>query len=241
MTITSRQAFRIVAGVCMSALLAAGSGGGRAGVVSAGTRVIYDAQETEVTLKLQNEGSLPALVQTWIDHGQTQQAPSALDVPFVVPPPIARIDPAKAQTLRIAYTGEPLPQDRESVFWLNVLEVPPKPGAADGDTNKLQLAFHSRIKLFFRPPNLKGNARDAPAAVTWRLVDANGKPGVEAYNPSAYHVSLIRVEVTSGNGQTVGDDGGMIGPGEHRTFPLAGWQTVQTAQQVHYTSLNDLG
>ena len=54
-------------------------------------------------------------------------------------------------------------------------------------------------------------------------------------------MSLIRVEVTSGNGQTVGDDGGMIGPGEHRTFPLAGWQTVQTAQQVHYTSLNDLG
>jgi P pilus assembly chaperone PapD len=128
------------------------------------------------------------------------------------------------------------------VFWLNVLEVPPKPGESGGDTNKLQLAFHSRIKLFFRPPNLRGSAQDAPAAVTWRLVDAHGKPGVEAYNPSDYHVSFIRIEVTTGNGQTGSDDdGGMVGPGEHHTFFPAGLQPTQTALQVHYTTLNDLG
>ncbi len=40
-----------------------------------------------------------------------------------------------------------LPQDRESLFYLNVREIPPKPDKP----NVLQLAMQSRIKLFYRP------------------------------------------------------------------------------------------
>ncbi|CAB3753557.1 fimbria/pilus periplasmic chaperone [Paraburkholderia solisilvae] len=236
-----KQAFKAAIGLSLGLLLMAGSSGARAGVVISATRVIYDEKEPEVTVKLTNEGSVPALVQTWIDHGETRQAPSEIDVPFVVTPPISRIDPAKGQTLRIAYTGEPLPQDKESVFWLNVLEVPPRPSADEAGANKLQLAFHSRIKLFFRPPDLKGASREAPAAVTWRFVDAGGKTAVEAYNPSAYHVSFIQVDVTVNNRSATCEDGGMVGPGERRLFPVSGWKSASGAAQVHYTSLNDLG
>ncbi|PJI52023.1 molecular chaperone EcpD, partial [Methylobacterium radiotolerans] len=58
------------------------------------------------------------------------------------------------------HTGEPMPQDKESVFWLNVLEIPPKDKA---NQNLLQMAFRSRIKLFYRPAGLKGKAEDAPS------------------------------------------------------------------------------
>jgi chaperone protein EcpD len=213
----------------------------QASVVLAGTRVIYNADESEATLKLSNEGKLPALVQSWIDAGDAQAAPSTAEVPFTVAPPIARIDPARGQTLRIVYTGEPLPQDKESVFWLNVLEIPPKPGAADADVNKLQLAFRSRIKLFFRPAHLKGSAADAPEKIDWHLTQTRDRPALVAHNPTPYHVSLILIQLGSGEHVGTFDDGIMIGPGETRTIPLKGDVTAATDAKVHYRALNDFG
>ncbi|WP_174941954.1 fimbria/pilus periplasmic chaperone [Burkholderia lata] len=212
-----------------------------ASVVIGGTRVIYGAGESEVTLKLSNAGQSPALVQSWVDAGDVRGAPSTIKVPFTVTPPIARIDPSKSQTLRIVYTGEPMPQDHESVFWLNVLEVPPKPGAADADMNRIQLAFRSRIKLFYRPENLKGSSADAPAQLTWRLTQADGKPAIEAHNPTPFHVSLTMISVQSGGRSATFDDGGMVGPGETRAFPLKGDVPDAAGASVHYTALNDYG
>ncbi|RQS13934.1 molecular chaperone [Burkholderia sp. Bp9002] len=212
-----------------------------ASVVIGGTRVIYGASEHEVTLKLTNAGPAPALVQSWVDAGDVRGAPSKIKVPFTVTPPIARIDPSKSQTLRIVHTGEPMPQDRESAFWLNVLEVPPKASAADADMNRIQLAFRSRIKVFYRPDNLKGSSADAPAQLTWRLTQADGKPAIEAHNPTPFHVSLTMISVQSGGRSATFDDGGMVGPGETRAFPLKGDVPDAAGARVRYTVLNDYG
>lgn len=212
-----------------------------ASVVIGGTRVIYGESEPEVTIKLTNEGKSPALVQSWVDAGDARAAPTTIKVPFVVTPPISRIDPNKSQTLRIVYTGEALPKDRESVFWLNVLEVPPKPSAADAELNRLQLAFRSRIKLFYRPGNLKGESGDAPAKLGWRLTRVDGKPALEAHNPTPYYVSVIGVLLKSGARKAVGDDSGMVGPGETHAFALSGDAIEAGGARVHYTTLNDYG
>jgi hypothetical protein len=49
--------------------------GAHASVVINGTRVIYPSDEREVTVKLSNEGSLPALVQAWLDDGDPRALP----------------------------------------------------------------------------------------------------------------------------------------------------------------------
>ncbi|WP_223346554.1 fimbria/pilus periplasmic chaperone, partial [Escherichia coli] len=41
--------------------------------------------------------------------------------------------------------------DRESLFYYNVREIPPKSGKA----NTLQIALQTRIKLFWRPKALE--------------------------------------------------------------------------------------
>lgn len=68
-----------------------------ASVVIATTRVIYPAQQSEVTVRLSNEGSSPSLVQAWIDDGRAQAALEDLDVPFSLSPPLFRIDPKRAR------------------------------------------------------------------------------------------------------------------------------------------------
>ena len=135
-----------------------------AGVVITGTRLVYPAGQKEITVKLNNNGLHPALVQAWVDTGDIKSSPTSSKAPFVLSPPVSRIDPSKGQSLRLMFTGAPLASDKESVYWLNILEIPPK---AEGpvDLNVLQMAFRSRIKVFYRPDGPPGSATDAPSAL----------------------------------------------------------------------------
>ncbi|WP_186183534.1 fimbria/pilus periplasmic chaperone [Burkholderia gladioli] len=236
-----RKALRFAITAVCAAWLSHLAAPAEASVVISGTRVIYDASETEVTIKLSNDGELPVLVQSWVDAGDAQAAPSTIKVPFVVTPPISRIDPRKSQTLRIVHTGELLPEDHESAFWLDVLEVPPKPKAEEADTNRIQLAFHSRIKLFYRPSHLKGAPADAPAQLAWRLVRVDGKPALEARNPTPYYVSVIGITLQSGGRKAGAEDSGMVAPGGSHVFPLSGDAIEAADASVHYVTLNDYG
>lgn len=205
-----------------------------AGVVIDGTRVIYPSSAREVTVQLSNTGGSPALVQAWIDRGDPDQAPEDSDAPFVLTPPITRIEPGRGQALRIIATGEEFPQDRESVFWLNVLEVPPAPDA-DSAENYLQVAFRSRIKLFFRPPGLEGTANAAPAGLQWQRRGAR----LHVSNPTDWHVTIARVTALDANGAELGvveENGQMLPPGG-----TAEWNAPGTVADVAFTTVNDYG
>lgn len=235
-----RSVFRMIPAVGFAVLTLIAAGRADASVVIAATRVIYNQKESEVTLKMNNVGTQPSLVQVWIDSGDPKTGPAtAGDVPFTITPPIARIDSGKGQTLRIVYTGEPLPQHHESVYWLNVLDIPPKPAGDLADTNRLQLAFRSRIKLFFRPQGLPGEPTQAPSQLVWS-VDANG-PALLVHNPSAYHVSIVDVTLTSPSGTAHATEGDMVAPGETKRFALTGAGATASGAKLTFHSLNDYG
>lgn len=216
-----------------------------AGVVISGTRVIYQAKEREVTVKLSNEGDAPALVQVWLDTGNPNAMPDESKVPFTLSPPLFRLDPKKGQSLRLIYTQEPLPQDKESLFWLNVLEVPPRAAASTtaDDPNSLQLAFRSRIKLFFRPAGLAGNADEAAAKVSWKFVRKdNGAYALEATNPTPYHVTFSKIVASESTTSWTSDKGGMVDPGASADFDIGNVAPLaDVPAQVDYTFINDYG
>lgn len=197
------------------------SGGAQAGVVINGTRVIYPQKEKNVTVQLSNEGTAPVLVQSWLDKGDMNANPQTLQVPFVLTPPINRIEPKQGQTLRISYTGQPLPTDRESVFWLNVLEIPSKPADASSN-NFLQMAFRTRIKLFFRPTGLPGTPAEAAKSLRWTL--HNGE--VTATNASPWHVSLVSVRLKESNAKAASAE--MVAPESNASFRLTGAASGKT-------------
>ncbi|EFT6398233.1 fimbria/pilus periplasmic chaperone, partial [Salmonella enterica] len=141
-----------------------------------GTRVVYPEQKKSINVQLHNGENSPSLVQVWLDTGDASASPDSVRVPFVITPPVSRVEPGTGQTLRIMYTGEPLPRDRESIFYLNVLDIPPRPEFGEkkadvGNGNYLQLAVRSRIKLFFRPDTLNQSVTDAARQVTWSLIN----------------------------------------------------------------------
>lgn len=211
----------------------------QAAVVIAGTRVIYNANEREVTVKLSNAGQTPALTQVWLDDGDASASPATVAVPFTVTPPVARLDPGKGQTLRIFHTGEAMPKDRESVYWLNVLEVPPT-AKGQADANMLQMAFRTRIKLFYRPSGLPGSADEAATKIEWRLLRNGTAASLQAHNPTAFFVSLATAQLVGADKSAKFDLGGMVGPGETKEFPLKG-ELPPTSLTLHYEAINDFG
>lgn len=214
-----------------------------AGVVIESTRVIYPAQDRVVTVKLTNdEEKLPLLLQAWIDDGNPGHSPDQLKVPFLLTPPLFRLNPGKGQALRITYLKDHLlPTDKESVFWLNVQEVPPKTAKSE-DRNLLQLAFRTRIKLFFRPNGLKGAVNDAPEQLRWKQITEGSEHLLQAENPTPYYISFESVALVV-DGKAIQSEGAarmMVAPGATQRFPLK--EVPAGAKlEVHFTNIDDYG
>ncbi|GAA5069830.1 fimbria/pilus periplasmic chaperone [Lysobacter panacisoli] len=220
--------------------------GGAASVAHAeiqiqGTRVIYPANEREVTVKLANVGNATRLVQSWVDTGNPAETAETAKTPFTLTPPMARIEPGKGQVLRMFYTGDAaMPKDRETVFWLNVLEIPPRPTNGDG-SNYMQFAVRSRIKVFFRPEGLPQSGPLAAAEqLRWRLTQKDGKPAVECANGSAYNVSFSAVGLKGYRKRTV-FGGGMVPAFGTQVFALDEVSSVPGDAKVSFSVINDQG
>ncbi len=215
-----------------------------AGIRITGTRVIYDGGERETSVKIDNDGS-PRLIQAWVDEGDASMSSQQSTAPFVLTPPISRIDSGKGQTLRLIYTGEGAPKDRESVYWLNVLEIPPRAtgDAATGD-NHLQFAIRTRLKIFYRPKGLEGSPAKAHEQLVWSQVRKEG----DAYfvlctNPTAFNVSFNRLTLKARDGSVdrtpTFTGGGMCPARGSATLQVTGSQTFGHLMEV--SVINDYG
>lgn len=225
----------LLAFVCTGSMTAA-----HANVIIAGTRVIFPAADGEVTVRLTNQNSTPALVESWVDNGDPMSTPDKVKTPFLITPPLFRMEPNRDQSLRILFThsDQPLPTDRESVFWLNVLEVPPKPSSlVTQNANTLQMAIRSRLKLFYRPTGLAGDPVKAPGELTFKASGA----AVVAHNPTPYYVTITDIRVTVG-GVAHKVDAGMVAPMSDLSLPVSDLKQAPAAgSAIDYHCLNDYG
>jgi len=213
-----------------------------ANVLIAGTRVVFSAQENEVTVRLTNDNSQPALVEAWIDDGDVNSTPDKANAPFLITPPLFRMEPQKDQSLRIIGTSAHLPADRESLFWLNVLEIPPKPSGMEMQgKNTLQFAIRSRLKLFYRPAHLPGDVLKAPELVTWKAVANGSDYALEVRNPTVYHITFVQLSLDV-DGKHYTTDSGMVDPLGTLRLPVKGLTHAPAAGTVvGYDIINDFG
>lgn len=124
-----------------------------AGVVIYGTRIIYPEKNREVLVQLMNQSKNASLIQAWIDDGNTTIAPEKIQVPFILTPPVSRVAGGSGQQFKIRKMPNNLPHNKESLFYLNVLDIPPN-NPQNAGKNKIKLALQNRIKLLWRPSGI---------------------------------------------------------------------------------------
>lgn len=230
--------------VAAALLLWCAAGAAMASVVVNGTRVIVDGAAGEATVQLRNTGQQPVLVQAWIDDGDAAADPQHAKSPFVLTPPVARIDAQKGQALRIIRAADIVQAGHESLYWLNVVEVPPKPAARQaGSDNVLMFSFRTRIKVFYRPAGLPGHADRAHEQLCFRYEPASRSLVVS--NPTPYHVSFRRLALLGSGGRVAGElparPDNMLAPASTGRFVLPVAGPLPAHPMVAYTVINDHG
>lgn len=149
------------------------------------TRVIYPGASKSISLSVSNENKeKPYLAQAWLEDANGKKLSSY----FVITPPVQRIEPGNKSMIKINTLPDisSLPQDRESIFWLSVREVPPK----SERSNVLQVALQTKIKMFYRP-----SAIIPERFSRWdhKLVLHKVTGGYRIENPTPYYMTVISV------------------------------------------------
>ncbi|WP_060442680.1 fimbria/pilus periplasmic chaperone [Serratia marcescens] len=196
------------------------------GVALGATRVIYPADAKQTSLAVNNSDKQARfLIQTWVEN----EAGNKTD-DFIVTPPLFVSKPTSENTLRIIYSGGKLPDDRETLYWLNSKAIPSVNRDDIKGKNVLQIAVLARIKIFVRPVGLTEKSADAPGMLTFYRTGNN----MTITNPSPFYVTLVNMTM---GGKNVNVANKMVAPKSSTQLPLFnGAPGVFT-----YQTINDYG
>lgn len=228
-------ACRPALGVCISLfMLAAHIPTSQAALTISATRVVFDSDKRSVSVIITNPSEKTFAAQTWVN---TAADDTTTAVPFIPSPALFRLNPGKQQQVQINGLPNTLPTDRESVFYFNVQEIP-QVEVTEG--NVLNIALRTRIKLFHRPAQLKGNPITRLKDLQWSIHQLGGQVQLEVHNPTPFHVSFSRLDV-SGNGQIEKlVDAPMVEPFASQRYALDNVK-VGPGLHVEFSAINDYG
>jgi P pilus assembly chaperone PapD len=197
----------------------------QAGVVVGATRVIYNGGARESSLNLRNPDKSPYLIQSWVENTQTGVHSKA---PFLMTPPLFRLDAGKENVLRIVRTGGQLPDNQESVFWINVISIPAN---EKSDKNLLQITVKTQIKLFYRPEGLSAQlAEQAYKALEFKRVGNQ----LQVHNPTPFYVSFYELKYAN----KVIDEAKMIAPNSTQQWSIS---NISGTGSVSWQAITDYG
>ncbi|WP_246024930.1 fimbrial biogenesis chaperone [Paraburkholderia dinghuensis] len=171
-----------------------------AGVTPETSRVIFRTGAIEQSLQLYNLNRYPVLVQAWVDDGRLDALPQDSKSPVVVLPPVFRMGVGDQTNLRMISAGANLPTDRESVYWLNLYEIPATPQRAKNtDDVDLTVTMRTQIKVFMRPDKLPYPPIELPKHLAFSLHRTSDALALTVDNPTPYYATIGIVQVKIGD------------------------------------------
>ena len=197
------------------------------------TRVIFDGGKNATSVNITNNNTqLPYLAQGWIED----EAGTKITSPLIVLPPVQRLEPGKQSQVKVQAlpAANALPQDRETVFYFNLREIPPRTEKA----NTLQIALQTRIKLFYRPQAITPSQQDLSNPWQEKLTLTREGERYTVNNPTPYYVTLVDARSTK--------DGKTVAGFEPLMVPPRGALTLGPSAQAlgntpHLSYVNDYG
>jgi chaperone protein PapD len=161
------------------------------------TRVIFDGSKDATSVNITNNNpQLPYLAQGWIEDEEGKK----VTTPLIVLPPVQRLEPGKQSQVKVQAlpAAKLLPQDRETVYYFNLREIPPRSDKA----NTLQIALQTRIKLFYRPQAITPTQQDLSNPWQEKLTLVREGDRYRVNNPTPYYVTLVDAR-SSKEGKTI--------------------------------------
>lgn len=157
------------------------------------TRIILNQSDKSVSVRLTNQSTtIPFLAQSWIEDKDNKKSRNYI----TAVPPMVRLEAGEQVQVRLIPqpTLTQLPADRESLFYFNVREIPPR----SEQKNVMQIAMQSRIKIFWRPKAVE--VKNGQVNLTGKFDVNRTASGLTLKNNSPY---FITVGYIGTNGKTL--------------------------------------
>jgi len=194
------------------------------GITLGATRLVYNSQVSQASIDVINSDERAYLIQSWVSKSTDSKLRE--DHLFVTTPPLFRLEPDSTNSVRVVYVGDSLPQDRESVLWLNIKSIP---SIKKTNNNTLAIAIKSQIKLFYRPEGLRDNAVDAYKKI--KFLERNSKLVIN--NPTPFVISFNEIKIAG----VLLEDNVMALPFSEQIIN----KKVSAGQTVTWQTINDYG
>ncbi|WP_414158475.1 fimbria/pilus periplasmic chaperone [Pseudomonas sp. BNK-45] len=200
------------------------------------SRVIIQAPQTRAVVMVHNRSPhSPYLAQSWIEDAQGHKPERS---PVVALPPIQRLEAMQGNQLNIRVLPRvaDLPQDRETLFYLNVREVPPRSEDQEG----IQIALQRRIKVIYRPQRIRPLNVGITSPWLSALTLSRQESGrFQLNNATPYHVTIIEAFNDASGASPVADFKPMEIP-PYSAHRLEG-RIAPGVQQPALVYINDFG
>jgi len=219
--------------VCSSLLLCASMPSAYAALTISHTRIVHESAKRSASVIVANPSKTAYAAQAWVN---TEADDATTAVPLIASPGLFRLDPGNEQTVQINALPNDLPQDRESLFYFNLQEIPQ--ANADTQQNVLNIALRTRIKLLYRPSHLKGRPEDWLKDLAWSVQLIAGKPHLVVDNPSPYHFTFNRLVISGAGASETITAHDMALPLSRQAYALERVSATK-GLQVDFSTIND--
>ncbi|HCD8595213.1 TPA: molecular chaperone, partial [Escherichia coli] len=98
---------------------------------------------------------------------------------------------------------ENFPNDRESIFHINVMAIPPITNDEKDSNNAVQFAINTRIKLIYRPHKINNKNQVSDAYKNLKITSS--KETLTVSNPSPYYITMNDVKINGKNITSIKD------------------------------------
>lgn len=187
------------------------SGVTQAAVVMNASRIVM-AGTLEKTIMFDNTSDNPFIVQVESDNKDKPD--------FVAVPPVFKIKEKGGQTVKVKLLSSELPQNRESLFYLDFTQIP---GVRknENDDDRLNIIIRSRLKVIYRPAPVNAFSSKDENKISYRLqggalVISNKSPNILSIRDISNGKRILAEKLTL----LPGDDYSAVLKGDRLSGPL---------------------
>ncbi|SUC00962.1 fimbrial chaperone [Proteus vulgaris] len=149
-------------------------------------KFIFIESNNQEIIEIKNNTNSDYFIQSWISYYDENNDD---ELPFMITPPLFKIEKDENYSLKIFKTDEIEKKDRETLYRINIKRIPVL-SDSDESKNLLHISMNSVYNLIYRPISIEENAKDAYNKIEFLKNKSNE---FIIKNPTPYFITLLNV------------------------------------------------
>ncbi|WP_058120508.1 fimbrial chaperone [Photobacterium kishitanii] len=195
-----------------------------------GTRFIFEEGNKNISVVVNNKSQQTYGGQVWVENLLLPNS----EIAFVPVPSFFKIDKEQNQLIRLLKVTDDMPKDKESIFRLNIQEIPP---INKSKPNAVVIAVNTQVKLIYRPKSLINKRENEEEKI---FLKTKGDQ-LSLINPTPYYFAITSIKIDGHNASVSKDLSFKLGTFAPRSTILLKGINIKQNSSVILEAIDDYG